>query len=268
MTNEEWQMKNEKTGLRGVQWTIGAALVVAAANVGWIVGDAALAERMADALQFDRTALADGQLWRLVTCHLVHYSAGHFWIDLLPWVAIGLIYERRLGRLWPIATAAAMAAIGVGVWVGLPWMEYYRGWSGLDNTAMALAIWAAWGQTRASSTLARTANCDRAASGSSRTRWNRTTYTCAHAPASCRSRLGSAMLPRVLIVLVAIGWIGKISYEAFSGVPSFSHAAVGRMGEMVPLAHWLGAAAGAATIGAVAVVGRLRDLRLLVLVHC
>ncbi|MDD4891180.1 MAG: rhombosortase [Phycisphaerae bacterium] len=202
--------------MKTARTTLWIALFLAIVNVGWIVGDLALTERVNAALQFDRQAVAHGQLWRLATCNLVHYSAGHFWIDLLPWMLVGLLFERRLGRAWPISTGVAMAAIGLAVWLLLPGVTTYRGWSGLCNTAMALGLFAAW-KDAGPGTGPRTARL-------------------------------AGITSRVTILLVAIAWLAKISFEAFTGVPTFAHAQFGEMGTMVPLAHWVGAAAGLATL--------------------
>ncbi|MCG3180205.1 MAG: hypothetical protein BIFFINMI_02562 [Phycisphaerae bacterium] len=195
--------------MRRVPWTIWIALLAAAANIGWIVGDAGLTERMATWLQFDRAALTDGQLWRLVTCHFVHWSAVHFWLDLLPWVALGLIFERQVGRrVWLAATCVGAAAIGLGVWLGQPRMSLYRGWSGLDNTAVVLGwlvVWRSAGDWRAG-----------------------------------RAR-------RFALLGLAGVYFAKLSAEAFSGAATFSLPMAAGMGAATPIAHWLGAAAGLAT---------------------
>lgn len=206
---------------RPTPWTALIVALLAAVNLGWIIGDTALAERVARALQFDRSAIAAGQIWRLVTCNLVHYSAAHFWLDLLPWAAIGLLFGRPIGWRWPVATVAAAGAIGLGIWWLMPGMSIYRGFSGIDNTAMALAIWAAWRSAE---------------------------------PARSARLIG--VLPRVLVALVAVAWLAKITLEAVTGLPAFAQAGLGDMGLPTPQAHWIGA-----LVGLLACVSNMRWAR-------
>jgi hypothetical protein len=53
-----------------------AAIAVAALNVN-------------EALQFDRTSLAAGEVWRLATEHVTHWNAEHLQWDLLMFIVLG-----------------------------------------------------------------------------------------------------------------------------------------------------------------------------------
>ena len=54
-------------------------------------------------LALDREALAAGQIWRLLTGHLVHGSSYHLGLDLAVWVLAGMLFETALGgRYWTV----------------------------------------------------------------------------------------------------------------------------------------------------------------------
>ena len=84
-------------------------------------------------LQFDRTRIADGEVWRVVTSHWTHFSAEHLLWDL---TAFGLLLflswrESPPRTLATVVTSSVL--IPVAVWVALPEMSFYRGLSGLAS---------------------------------------------------------------------------------------------------------------------------------------
>ena len=104
-------------------------VVAAAVLAGLVPGVAAL-------LEYDRTAIEAGELWRLVTCHLTHLSLDHLVWDGLTFLALGAACERRGRRGFVLALAASAVAIPAALFVLDPGLAVYRGLSGLD---MALA---------------------------------------------------------------------------------------------------------------------------------
>ncbi len=102
-------------------------------------------------LQFDRSAVLQGQLWRLLTGNMVHWSVEHFLLDVGAFAIVGLMYERRL-RHYPWMLTAAGMAVGCGVLLFLPEMSTYRGLSGVDSGQFAAVLciecMAAGGQIR------------------------------------------------------------------------------------------------------------------------
>ena len=57
-------------------------------------------------LQYDRVAILDAELWRLLTGHLVHLGLNHYILNaialILVWVAVG---EYFTNRQWLIVTS-------------------------------------------------------------------------------------------------------------------------------------------------------------------
>lgn len=92
------------------------------------------------ALEFNRQAVLHGQLWRLVTGSLVHWSREHFFLDAGAFLIVGVLYERHLRRSYPWILLASGVAVGCGVLWFRPDMAVYRGLSGVDSGQFAAAI--------------------------------------------------------------------------------------------------------------------------------
>src|SRR5262245_11548189 len=106
-------------------------LVVVAIIVSLVSG-------MATWLQYDRLAVAHGEVWRLVSAHFVHWSMEHLFWDALALGALGWMCERE-GALRLLATAAAAAVLIPSVIAfAEPQMTTYRGLSGIDSALFAL----------------------------------------------------------------------------------------------------------------------------------
>jgi rhomboid family GlyGly-CTERM serine protease len=89
-------------------------------------------------LELDRAALAAGELWRLFTAHLTHYSLEHLVLDVLAFLVLGIACESREPRRARWTLAASALVISVGVLLLDPGMQRYRGLSGLDSALFAL----------------------------------------------------------------------------------------------------------------------------------
>lgn len=96
------------------------------------------------ALEYRRSAVQAGQLWRLLTGQLVHWTARMTATDLGVLLALGAWMERRCRRLAAASLAGAAVLVGIGVHVLSPGLDLYRGSSGLASalfvaTALDLA---------------------------------------------------------------------------------------------------------------------------------
>jgi len=83
------------------------------------------------ALQFDRQAVAAGQFWRLLTCHLVHCGGSHLAADMVGFVTLWWLACRRPRPVSWMALAAA-AVIGLALCFLAPHVATYRGMSGVN----------------------------------------------------------------------------------------------------------------------------------------
>lgn len=83
-------------------------------------------------LRYDRSALADGELWRVFTAHLSHLNLTHLFLNLL---GLFLICELLWGEL-PLRHGIALlgfsaAAISAALWWLHPGLIWYVGLSGV-----------------------------------------------------------------------------------------------------------------------------------------
>jgi rhomboid family GlyGly-CTERM serine protease len=95
---------------------------------------------LAEALQYDRSAVLRGELWRIVTCHWTHWSLDHLLWDLAVFVGLGAACEQMDRCRYLVGLAAATILIPLSVVIFLPSLETYRGLSGLDSTLFALLV--------------------------------------------------------------------------------------------------------------------------------
>lgn len=83
-------------------------------------------------LQYDREAVLAGEIWRLLTAHLVHLGASHTALNLFALILVfGLLgREFTLGQ-WAWVSGFAVATIAIGfVWLR-PELQWYVGLSGV-----------------------------------------------------------------------------------------------------------------------------------------
>lgn len=73
------------------------------------------------------------QLWPHFTAHLCHWNGSHLFWNLLVFVIVGPLVERRLGRAFLPFLALAGAAIVATVFQVMPQIGSYRGLSGIDT---------------------------------------------------------------------------------------------------------------------------------------
>jgi rhomboid family GlyGly-CTERM serine protease len=108
------------------------ALVVALAAVALVTPD------LTAAWELNRTAVADGQWWRLLTGHLTHWNLDHLFWDAATFFALAAVCMWRR----PVTTVAAGFAgclvISATVLTAHADLETYRGLSGLDTALFTL----------------------------------------------------------------------------------------------------------------------------------
>lgn len=87
----------------------------------------------AAAWQYERAAIAAGQWWRMLTGHLTHWNMDHLLWDVVMFVVLGVLVERR-GH-WRLAGISLLSALGISLtaWLAQPDLPSYRGLSGIDT---------------------------------------------------------------------------------------------------------------------------------------
>jgi rhomboid family GlyGly-CTERM serine protease len=85
---------------------------------------------------FDREAALHGQWWRLITCHLVHFSHSHLLFDIIVFLLAGVLIESKSRRLFAALLATSAVAIGTALLLFAPHMQFYGGLSGIATTLL------------------------------------------------------------------------------------------------------------------------------------
>ena len=92
-------------------------------------------------LRFEPDAIAAGEVWRLITGHLVHLGWSHFALDAvglgLVWYLVGHAFK---ATGWAIVAMASVCAIDLGLWFVNPELQWYVGLSGVLHGILAAGI--------------------------------------------------------------------------------------------------------------------------------
>ena len=89
-------------------------------------------------LRYDRAALAGGELWRLVTAHLVHLDLHHVLLNCLGLALMWILFARDYPpRQWLVIVLGSMAAIDAGLALWDSTLRWYVGSSGALHGVMA-----------------------------------------------------------------------------------------------------------------------------------
>lgn len=93
--------------------------------------------RFSDLLVYDRQAILSGELWRLLTAPLVHFSASHIFWDVVVFGVAGFaINAAGFRSFWLVCSFAAVIPSLI-FFLTLPELERYGGLSGLATGAVA-----------------------------------------------------------------------------------------------------------------------------------
>jgi rhomboid family GlyGly-CTERM serine protease len=101
---------------------------------------------LADHLEYDRTAIAAGEIWRLFSGHWVHFGFDHFFWDVLAFGVLAAACERRSRPRLFVCVIASALVISMSVWFGLSGLRVYRGLSGIDSALVVLLFMELWSE--------------------------------------------------------------------------------------------------------------------------
>jgi rhomboid family GlyGly-CTERM serine protease len=91
-----------------------------------------------ETLAYQRAGIDAGQLWRLVTGHLVHLGWSHLAYNLAGLVLIGWLVGRAFDAWrWAGIVAASIIVINIGFRILNPALEWYVGMSGVLHGVLA-----------------------------------------------------------------------------------------------------------------------------------
>ena len=89
-------------------------------------------------LRYDRVALQSGEVWRLLTAHLVHLDLHHALLNCLGLALMWALFARDYTpRQWLLIVLGSLAAIDAGLWLWDSTLRWYVGSSGALHGVMA-----------------------------------------------------------------------------------------------------------------------------------
>jgi len=92
-------------------------------------------------LAFDRTGIAAGEAWRLLSGHFVHLGISHLALNL---VGLALVWYLVGGRYttvrWLFVAILSIVAMDAGFWALNPELDWYVGLSGLLHGLLAAGL--------------------------------------------------------------------------------------------------------------------------------
>ena len=102
-----------------------------------------------EALVFERQAIMQGEIWRLMTGHWVHGDWEHLAWNLMAFGILGWMIETSLGHLKLYsALIAGMCVVNAGLWWFIPSLDFYCGLSGILNTLLFVMLIDGWRWSR------------------------------------------------------------------------------------------------------------------------
>ena len=89
-------------------------------------------EAIREGLRYERTAVAAGEVWRLLSGHFIHLGPSHFALNMAGLGLVWYLVGDAIGRYqWLAVTAISIAAIDLGLWFFNPELQWYVGLSGV-----------------------------------------------------------------------------------------------------------------------------------------
>jgi len=96
-----------------------------------------LSPEVSSLLVYDRAAILKGELWRLLSSHIVHFGKAHFFYDLVAFGFIGWMVELKECRYYWLFCTFIAFCIGIFMLIAKPQMHYYGGLSGIACGSLA-----------------------------------------------------------------------------------------------------------------------------------
>jgi rhomboid family GlyGly-CTERM serine protease len=97
-----------------------------------------LGDSVGQLLRYDRSAIAAGGWWRLLTAHIVHLDVHHLLLNELGLVLMWSLFADDYDAVeWCVIVFAGALAISSGLWWLSPRVSWYVGASGVLHSVMA-----------------------------------------------------------------------------------------------------------------------------------
>jgi len=112
------------------RFPLATLLISICALIVWRGGSAVV-----DALEWDRSRIADGQWWRVATGHLCHWSGSHFFWDMAMFSVLGACCEVRGRAAFILCAFITIVFSQVALSISFEF-ETYRGLSGIASALL------------------------------------------------------------------------------------------------------------------------------------
>src|SRR5580704_4658199 len=97
-----------------------------------------LGDSVGQLLRYDRSAIAAGGWWRLLTAHIVHLDVHHLMLNELGLLLMWSLFADDYDPVeWCVIVLAGALAISSGLWWLSPRVSWYVGASGVLHSVMA-----------------------------------------------------------------------------------------------------------------------------------
>lgn len=85
---------------------------------------------------FDRSALVRGEIWRMFTCHFVHFSYPHLSYNIFAFGIAGYVIKKKNYPHFCLLYLCLAFTISISLFILRPTMNYYGGLSGIACGAL------------------------------------------------------------------------------------------------------------------------------------
>lgn len=86
---------------------------------------------LANALDYQRSLIASGHWWLLLSGNFVHLGPSHLWMNLAGLaLVVALVWQHFSTWQWAVLILSCSVGVGVGLWFFNPEVEGYVGFSG------------------------------------------------------------------------------------------------------------------------------------------
>jgi rhomboid family GlyGly-CTERM serine protease len=119
-------------------WRAPLALAAVLVLMQWFAGP------VWESVRYDRQAVLAGELWRLLTAHLIHSDFVHLGWNLAGLVLVAWLFGREFrAREWGLILLGSTVAVDLGFLLLEPQLDWYVGFSGVLHGLMAAGL-CAW----------------------------------------------------------------------------------------------------------------------------
>jgi rhomboid family GlyGly-CTERM serine protease len=103
----------------------------------WLVPDKS-------AFYFSAADIYRGEIWRVISGHLIHADLQHLLWNCLGLAVLGTMIEQHSRIMWWVALGGGIVSVSVLLLTPYPQLDYYCGLSGVLNTLLLIALWLEW----------------------------------------------------------------------------------------------------------------------------